>query len=69
MGVLHGTTLNLLISDCVAPVAERSCVLTFAASMLMENFSFYRDIKKLLVKEDPSAAYVTTLVQDEVTSD
>ena len=63
MGVLHGTILNLLIPNSVAAVVERNRILNFAVSKLMKNVRFYRDIEKMLKKEEPSVVYVTTPAQ------
>lgn len=61
--------LSLLMPNYVAPVVEHNRILSFTASRLMNNVNFYRDIEKILRKEDPSAVCATTPVQDEMTSD
>jgi len=60
MGILHSGILNMLKPDCVRGVVDRSRFLVFGASRFIKSIRFYRDIGKMLDRENPQVVYVTT---------
>jgi len=60
MGLLHSSILNLLVPGIVRAVVDKSFLLTFGASKIIESVKFYRDIDKMLREIEPDAVYVTT---------
>jgi predicted dehydrogenase len=60
MGVLHSGILNLLNPGCLKFVVEKNRMLSFGASRLLRDLSFYRDVEDMLGREDPEIVYVTT---------
>jgi predicted dehydrogenase len=63
MGVLHSGILNLLKPECVTAVVDNSRLLVVGASRLIKKVKFYRDVDKMLEKEEPDVVYVTTPAQ------
>ena len=63
MGVLHSGILNLLKPECVTAVVDNSRLLVVGASRLIKNIKFYRDVDKMLERENPNVVYVTTPAQ------
>ena len=60
MGVLHSGVLNLLWRGCVRGVVDRSRLLVFGASRLLNGVNFHRELKGMLREDDPDVVYVTT---------
>jgi len=63
MGILHSGILNLLRSNLVRAVVERSRLTRISASRLIKSVKFYGDLDKMLHRESPDVVYIATPVQ------
>jgi predicted dehydrogenase len=60
MGLLHSGILNLLSPGVVRAVVDKSILLRFGVSRLINSIRFYNDIDKMLREIEPDAVYITT---------
>jgi len=63
MGILHSGILNLLRSNLVRAVVDKSYLTRIGASRLIKSVKFYGDLDKMLHRESPDVVYVATPVQ------
>ncbi|MGA8904236.1 MAG: Gfo/Idh/MocA family oxidoreductase [Candidatus Bathyarchaeia archaeon] len=67
MGLLHAGIVNSLPDARVTSVCETDFFLSAAAKALLpKEIAVYRDVDKMILKEDPDALYVTTPIDTHV---
>ena len=60
MGALHSTILKMLTKDTRVVVVDESKLVRTAGSRFLKGVQFYGAVDKMLAKESPEVAYVTT---------
>ena len=62
MGLLHSGILNLLQPGIVKAVVDKSLLLRFGGSRILENVKFYSTLNRMLEEEKLDAVYITSPV-------
>jgi len=60
MGLLHSAIISLLRAGSLKAVVDKNRLLCLAASKLMKNVAFFKELDEMLMKQEPDIVYVTT---------